>query len=136
VPEDCIDDLRRFARGLRTWQRSGSVPETSRWQAISPSAELMVSPEGGARCAVRDTRVHGADRFRWTVTVLGQLEPAAEGRAENRAGARVLAETAAAAYFADRASRQVVGVQAIAEADERRKRDRERTERVFPEIEP
>jgi len=39
VPEDCTDDLRRFARELRTRQRSGPVPGTSLWQAISPSAE-------------------------------------------------------------------------------------------------
>jgi hypothetical protein len=103
VPEDCTDDLRRFARELRTRQRSRPAPEPSRWQAISPSAELLVSPERGARCAVRDTRVPRADRFRWTVTVLGQLDPVAEGRAENRAEARSLAEAAVAAYFADRA---------------------------------
>ena len=103
VPEDCTDDLRQFARELRARQREGPVLETPQWQAISPSAELLVSPERSARCAVRDTRVPGADRFRWTVTVLGQLEPVAEGWAENRTEARSLAEAAVAAYFADRA---------------------------------
>ena len=63
----------------------------------------MVSPEYGARCIVRDTRVPGADRFRWTVAVLGQLDPVAEGRTENRAEARSLAEAAVEAYFANRA---------------------------------
>ncbi len=38
---------------------------------------------------------------RWTVAVLGQLDPVAEGRAESRAEARLLAEAAVAAYFAD-----------------------------------
>jgi len=61
----------------------------------------MVGPERSARCVVRDTRVLGVDRYRWTVAVLGQLEPVAEGRAENRAEARSLAEAAVAAYFAD-----------------------------------
>ena len=61
----------------------------------------MLSPERSARCAVRDTRAPGADRFRWTVAVLGQLDPAAEGRVENRAEARSLAEAAVAAYFAE-----------------------------------
>jgi len=72
------------------------------WRALSPSAELMVSPEWSARCAVRDTRELGANRFRWTVAVLGQLEPVAEGRAEDREEARSLAEAAVAAYFANR----------------------------------
>jgi hypothetical protein len=71
-----------------------------RWLALSPSAELMVSPERSARCAIRDTRAPGADRFRWTVAVLGELEPVAEGRTKNRAEARSLAEAAVATYFA------------------------------------
>ena len=63
----------------------------------------MVSPERSARCAVRDTRASGADRFRWTVAVLGQLDPIAEGRTETRLEARSLAEVAVSAYFANRA---------------------------------
>jgi hypothetical protein len=59
----------------------------------------MVSPDCSARCAVRDTRAPGADRFLWTVAVLGQLDPVAEGRAKDRAEARMQAEAAAAAYF-------------------------------------
>jgi hypothetical protein len=61
----------------------------------------MVSPECSARCAVRDTRVPGADLFRWTVAVLGQLDSVAERRAKNRAEERSLAEAAVSAYFAD-----------------------------------
>jgi hypothetical protein len=61
----------------------------------------MVSPEHSVRCAVRDTRASGADRFRWTVAVLGQLNPVAEGPVENRAEARLLAEAAVAAYFTE-----------------------------------
>jgi len=101
VPEDCTEGIRQFACDLRA--RHGAEPTQAphEWRALTPSAELMVSPEGSARCAVRDTRAAGGDRFRWTVAVLGQLEPVAGGRAKNRAEARQLAEAAVAAYFAD-----------------------------------
>jgi hypothetical protein len=73
VPESCVKGFRQFAGELRARQQAASSPATPRWQAISPSAELMVSAEHSARCAVRDTRAPGGDRFRWTVAVLGQL---------------------------------------------------------------
>jgi hypothetical protein len=101
VPADYAEDLRRFARELCARHRAEPAQTAVKWQALSPSAELMVSPEPSARCAVRDTRAPGADRFRWTVAVLGQLDPVAEGRAESRADARLHAEAAVAAYFAD-----------------------------------
>ena len=101
VPEDCAEGIRQFADELRARRQVEPTPLRLEWQALSPSAELMVSQERGARCAVRDTRAPGADRFRWTVAVLGQLDPVAEGRAKDRADARSLAEGAAAAYFAD-----------------------------------
>ena len=103
VPEGCAEGIRQFAQELRERQPIGPVPETPKWRAISPSAELMVSPDCSARGSVRDTRAPGVDRFRWTVAVLGQLDPIAEGRAENRVEARSLAEAAVAAYFAARA---------------------------------
>ena len=65
----------------------------------------MVSPERSARCSVRDTGAPGAARFRWTVAVLGQLNPVAEGRARDRAEAPLLAKAAVAEHFADRAER-------------------------------
>jgi hypothetical protein len=101
VPEDCAEGIRQFAQELRDQQRNGPVPETSQWRSLSPSAELMVCSERSTRCAIRDTRAPGADRFRWTVAVLGRLHPVAEGRTENRAEARSLAEAAATAHFAD-----------------------------------
>jgi hypothetical protein len=58
----------------------------------------MISPDCSARCVVRDTRAAGGDRFRWTVAVLGQLDPVAKGRAENREEARSLAEAALRTY--------------------------------------
>ena len=103
VPADYAEDLRRFARELCARYRTEAAQTAGKWQALSPSAELMVSPEHSARCSVRDTRAPGADRFCWTVAVLGQLDPVAEGRAESRAEARLLAEAAVAAYFANRA---------------------------------
>ena len=85
VPEGCVEDIRQFAQELRVRHRAEPAETPLRWQALSPSAELMISPECSARCAVRDTRAPGADRFRWTVAVLGQLDPVAEGRTETRA---------------------------------------------------
>jgi hypothetical protein len=41
---------------------------------LSPSAELMVDPGCGTRCAIGDTGAVGADRLRWTVTMLGLNE--------------------------------------------------------------
>jgi hypothetical protein len=101
VPEDCAEGIRQFAHELRARHQAEPAPMRAEWQALSPSAELMVSPERSARCAVRDTRAPGADRFRWTVAVLGQLDLVAEGRAKSRADARVLAEAAVAAFFAE-----------------------------------
>ena len=102
VPEDCAERIRKFAHDIRAGRHPELPPTRREWQTVSPSAELMISPDCRARCAVRDTRAPGADRFRWTVTVLGQLDPVAEGRAKDRAEARSLAEAALAAYFANR----------------------------------
>jgi hypothetical protein len=101
-----VDQLRTDIANLECGElcarhRAEPAQTAVKWQALSPSAELMVSPERSARCAVRDTRAPGADRFRWTVAVLGQLDPVAEGRAESRAEARLHAEAAVAAYFAE-----------------------------------
>jgi len=101
VPADYSEHLRRFARELCARHRAEPAQTAVKWQALSPSAELMVSPERSARRAVRDTGVPGGDRFRWTVAMLGQLDPVAEGRAESRAEARSLAEAAVAAFFAE-----------------------------------
>jgi hypothetical protein len=80
-PDPC-EDLQRFARELCARHRAEPAQTAVKWQALSPSAELMVSPERRTWCAVRDTRTPGADRFRWTVAVPGQLDPVAEGRAK------------------------------------------------------
>jgi hypothetical protein len=53
----------------------------------SPSAELMVDPRSGTRCAIRDTRAAGAERYYWTVTVFGEPDPGG-GWAHRRASSR------------------------------------------------
>ena len=35
----------------------------------------MVDPQSGARCAIHDTRTAGAERYHWTVTIVGEPEP-------------------------------------------------------------
>jgi hypothetical protein len=100
VPADCAEGLRRLARELRARQRSGTAGVTLGWRRLSPSAELMVDPRSGARCAIRDTRSAGADRYRWTVAAFGVHQVAA-GRTGELAEARSQAETALAAYMAD-----------------------------------
>jgi hypothetical protein len=101
VPEDCAEGIRQFAEELRARHQAEPTPTRLEWRALSPSAELMVSPERSARCSVRDTGAPGAARFRWTVAVMGQLNPVAQGPANSRAEARALAETAVAAYLSD-----------------------------------
>jgi hypothetical protein len=39
------------------------------WRRLSPSAELLIDPESLARCAIRDSRRSGAERYLWTLTV-------------------------------------------------------------------
>jgi hypothetical protein len=68
------------------------------WRKLSPSAELMVDPGCGARCAIRDTGAPGEGRYHWTVTVFGETDPVATGRTGELAGARSRAEGALHAY--------------------------------------
>jgi len=100
VPKDCVERIRQFAQELRARPPAEPLPTRLEWQTVSPSAELVVTRDCSARCVVRDTRAAGVDRFLWTVVVLGKLDPVAEGRAKDRAEARLQAEAAVAAYFA------------------------------------
>ena len=68
------------------------------WRRLSPSAELFVDPESGARCAVRDTGALGAERYYWTVSAFGDHQVAA-GRTGEVTEARTEAEAALAAYM-------------------------------------
>jgi len=100
VPEDYAEDLRRFARELRSRQ---SVPADlrSEWRRVSPSAELLVDPECQARGIIRDTRARGADRFHWSVLAPDQSHPVAAGHTGRIVRGRLLAETALRAFVED-----------------------------------
>jgi len=101
VPERCAEGIRQFAIELRARHPSGCADgQPPRWRTLSPSAALMVNPERGARCAVRDTGADGEKRFHWTVTILGRSRPVAAGRTGESAKARLLAEAALGAYAA------------------------------------
>jgi len=97
VPESCAEGLRDLARMLRGQQRE-RTGDPFGWRKLSSSAELMVDPQSGARCAIRDTRQEGRERYHWTVTVVGVPEPVAAGRAGDGATARARAEAALGAY--------------------------------------
>jgi hypothetical protein len=56
---------------------------------------LMVHPESGARCAIRDSGHSGSERYLWTVSVFGYHQWAA-GRTGELVGARSQAEAALA----------------------------------------
>ena len=92
VPEATAEGLRQFARELSRRQETGATPVARQWRRFSPSAELMVDPERGLRCAIRDTGATGSGRYHWTVTVFGDTDPVASGRAEQPADARSRAE--------------------------------------------
>ena len=100
VPEDYAEDLRRFARELRSRQRGPADP-TPEWRRVSPSAELLVDPECQARGIIRDTLARGADRFHWSVLAPDQSHPVAAGHTGRIARGRLLAETALRAFVED-----------------------------------
>jgi hypothetical protein len=82
-------NIGRLGRKLLARQQNG--PARPVWRKTSPSAELMV-----VRCTVRDTRAPGADRFQWSVNILGWPHPIAVGRAAEAAKAREHVEAALA----------------------------------------
>ena len=71
-----------------------------KWQAISPTSELVVNPEYRTRCAIRHTDASGADRVHWSVTVLEQ-SPVAAGHTGELPRARAPTAAAFRAYVAD-----------------------------------
>jgi hypothetical protein len=100
VPEDYAEELRRFARELRSRQRGPAYP-TAEWRRVSPSAELLVDPECQARGIIRDTRARGADRFHWSVLAPDQSHTVAAGHTGRIARGRMLTETALRAFVED-----------------------------------
>jgi hypothetical protein len=66
VPEDYAEDLRRFARELRTRQSAQpAAASATQWRRLSPSTEWLIDPECQARGIIRDTRALGPNRFYW-----------------------------------------------------------------------
>jgi len=104
VPVGCAEGLLHLARELRARQRAGTGSVTLGWRRLSPSAELLVEPDSGARCAVRDIGSPGSGRYLWTVQVFGDRQ-LTEGRSGELVEARSQAEAALACYLA--ASRQL-----------------------------
>jgi len=92
VPEDHAEALRRVARDLRTRQPGEPAYPAPKWCRLSPSAELLVDPECGARGIIRDTRARGADRFHWSVLAQDQSHPVAAGHTGKITRGRWLAE--------------------------------------------
>ena len=93
-----------FLRGLgRTlWSHSLLSKAAWQWRKLSPSAELMVNPGCGARCAIWDTGAPGEGRYHWTVTVFGEPDPVAAGCSGELGEARSRAEGALLAYVEGR----------------------------------
>jgi hypothetical protein len=101
VPEDCAEDLRRFAGELRTWQRGEPGYVAPKWRRISPSAELIIDPDCQACGIIRDTRGRGADRFQWSVLAADHSHEIAAGYTGRIARGRWLAEMALRAFVED-----------------------------------
>jgi len=101
VPESCAEGLRDLARVLRARKRERTAGPPFGWRRISPSAELMVDLRSGVRCAIRDTRAAGGERYHWTVTVVGMSDPIATGRTNDVASVRLQAEAALGGYSTD-----------------------------------
>jgi len=101
VPEGRAEELRRFARDLRTRQPGGPANTAPEWRRVSLSAELLVDPECQARGIIRDTRARGADRFHWSVLAPDQSHTVAAGHTGRIARGRSLAETALRAFVED-----------------------------------
>ena len=99
VPVGCAEGLRQLARELRARQRVETAGVTLGWRRLSPSAELFVDAESGARCAVRDTGALGAERYDWNVSAFCDHQVTA-GRTGDVREALSQAEAALAGYMA------------------------------------
>jgi len=78
---------------------NGERPEPSRRGRFSPIAELLIDPDSAPRCAIRDSRRSGAERYLWTLTVFGYHQLTA-GRTGDLEEARSRAEAALESYAA------------------------------------
>jgi len=101
VPVGCSEGLLLLARERRARQGAGAAGVTPGWRRLTPSADLFIDPVSGARCAVRDTGAHGAERYYWTVSAFGDHQVAA-GRTGELPEAPSQAELALATYIGSR----------------------------------
>ena len=100
VPEAHAEDLRQFARELRSRQHDSPAPSPE-WRRVSPSAELLIDPECPARGIIRDTRARGADRFHWSILDPDQSHTVASGHTGRIKRGRSLAEAALRTFVED-----------------------------------
>jgi hypothetical protein len=98
VPVGCTEGVLLLARELRARQRAGAGSVAHGWRRLSPSSELFVDIESGARCAIRDTGASGVERYLWTVSVFDDHQVAA-GRTGGLTEARKQTEMALANYI-------------------------------------
>jgi hypothetical protein len=102
APEDYAEDLRRFARELRTRQSGEpAVASAIQWRRLSPSAELLIDPECQARGIIRDTGAPGPNRFHWSVLAPDQSYTIVAGHTGKITRGRWLAEMALRAFVED-----------------------------------
>jgi hypothetical protein len=102
VPEDYADDLRRFARELRTRQSGEpAAASATQWRRLSRSAEVLIDPGCQARGIIRDTRALGPNRFHWSVLAPHQNYTVVAGHTGKITRARWLAEMALRAFVED-----------------------------------
>jgi hypothetical protein len=91
----------KCATATATASRHLNVPRRRIVAKAQPSAELMVDPGRGTRCAIRDTGAPGEGRYHWTVTVsrtlvqrrrgaLGSLRRRGRGQRAGRVAAHPL----------------------------------------------
>ena len=102
VPQDYAEDVRLFARELRTRQSGKpAAASATQWRRLSPRAELLLDPKCQARGIIRDTRAFGPNRFYWSVLAPHQDYTVGAGRTGKITRARWLAEMALRAFVED-----------------------------------
>jgi hypothetical protein len=97
VPVGCADPVRSSPKNSVPGNRRNCLREAPSGGNSARGTELLVDPNSGARCAIRDTGRTGAERYYWTVTAFDDHQAAA-GRIGELAAARSQAEAALAAY--------------------------------------
>lgn len=95
-----LDDAYRILLALI--RRRGGGSHRIGWKVGLTAPAIQQQFGVHERCAIRDTRAAGDERYYWTVTVIGEPDPVAAGRTGDVRVARSLAELALGAYVANR----------------------------------